>query len=106
MSKDKELRATPRTDGIMACVEQACAKTSSYEHYKANVEAARIGIEDLERELAEARRDAERYRWLRSDHPVQEGAPFIARLNLVGAFSRWTDEHADAAIDAARKDKP
>lgn len=51
--------------------------------------------------------DAERYRYLRSEHTVNLGEPFIGRQNLIGAFSRWTEEHADAAIDAqiaARKE--
>lgn len=57
----------------------------------------------LEAENAELRKDAERYRWLRENKPTYDGAPFIAR-NFGASFSQWTDEHADAAIDAAMKE--
>lgn len=50
--------------------------------------------------LESYRRDAERYRWLRSKHEVRDGQPFIGRQQA-GAFSRWTLEHADVAIDDA-----
>lgn len=49
-------------------------------------------------------RDAARYRWLRSEHAVSNGEPFIGRQSG-GTFSRWTEEHADAAIDAALSDQ-
>jgi len=45
--------------------------------------------------------DAERYQWLRTDHPIQEGEPFIAR-SFIGGISQWTLTFADEAIDAAR----
>lgn len=58
-------------------------------------------ILDLLIRLEAAEKDAARYRWLRSEHTVNLGEPFIGRVNLIGAFSRWTEEHADEAIDAA-----
>ena len=51
-------------------------------------------------QLAAAERDAERYRWLRSNHPIHDNSPFICR-NFGAAFSQWTDDQADKAIDAA-----
>ena len=45
-------------------------------------------------------RDAERYRWLRSNHPIHDNSPFICR-NFGAAFSQWTGDQADKAIDAA-----
>ena len=51
-------------------------------------------------QLAAAERDAERYRWLRSNHPIHDNSPFICR-NFGAAFSQWTGDQADKAIDAA-----
>jgi hypothetical protein len=50
--------------------------------------------------------DAVRYRWLKRDSDLAMGAPFIARMTALGAFSRWTEIHADEAIDAAMSDCP
>lgn len=52
-------------------------------------------------------RDAGRYRWLRKykGFNLAPAEPFIARQSN-GTFSRWTDESADAAIDAARELPP
>ena len=49
-------------------------------------------------QLAAAERDAERYRWLRSNHPIHDNRPFICR-NFGAAL--WTDDQVDKAIDAA-----
>ena len=54
----------------------------------------------VEQQLAAAEKDAERYRWLRSNHPIHDNSPFICR-NFGAAFSQWTDDQADKAIDAA-----
>ena len=51
-------------------------------------------------QLAAAEKDAERYRWLRSNHPIHDNSPFICR-NFGAAFSQWTGDQADKAIDAA-----
>lgn len=51
-------------------------------------------------QLAAAEKDAERYRWLRSNHPIHDNSPFICR-NFGAAFSQWTDDQADKVIDAA-----
>lgn len=59
-----------------------------------------VSILQLIARLEASERDGERYRYLRSEHTVNLGEPFIGRQNLIGAFSRWTEEHADAAIDA------
>mgnify|MGYP007069478060 CR=1 FL=1 len=61
-------------------------------------------VERLTRELAEAQKDAGRYRFLRSNHPIHDNTPFICR-NFGCAFSQWTNEQADAAIDAAMRGK-
>jgi hypothetical protein len=45
---------TPRTEGIMACVDDGLFKNNDYEHRKALQEAIRIGVEDMERELIAA----------------------------------------------------
>lgn len=51
-------------------------------------------------QLAATEKDAERYRWLRSNHPIHDNSPFICR-NFGAAFSQWTDDQADKAIDTA-----
>ena len=51
-------------------------------------------------QLAAAEKDAERYRWLRSNHPIHDNSPFICR-NFGATFSQWTGDQADKAIDAA-----
>ena len=51
----------------------------------------------------EVTRDAERYRWLRLDHPyssVYKGEPFIGQ-QLIGNTGRMVGEHADRAVDKA-----
>jgi hypothetical protein len=45
-------------------------------------------------------RDAERYRFLSSSHPIHDGTPFIAR-NFGASFSMWTGQDADREVDAA-----
>jgi hypothetical protein len=57
-------------------------------------------IAQLEAELAAATKDAERYRWLRSGKTEVRGLAFIG-IAGPGGISRFTDEHADSAIDAA-----
>jgi hypothetical protein len=53
----------------------------------------------LERELAEARKDAERYRWLRECR-----GPVAAGVERVPDGVQWLDTtDLDAAIDAARR---
>lgn len=49
--------------------------------------------------------DAARYRFLRREAFPGGGDPFICR-HANGVFSRWTIEHADAAIDAAMNSIP
>ena len=68
-----------------------------------NVRQANVYMDEnrrLKAELAEAKKDAERYRWLRSNHPIHDNSPFICR-NFGAAFSQWTDDQADKAIDTA-----
>ena len=45
-------------------------------------------------------KDAERYRWLRSNRPIHDTAPFICR-NFSASFSQWTGEDADRVVDEA-----
>lgn len=64
-------------------------------------------IAALERELAEARKDAARYRWLRSDvstGDIDLGVFQVAWSkvsNIPTTYRLLTEEHADTAIDAA-----
>ena len=51
------------------------------------------------------RKDAERYRWVRSAARTDTGEPWIARSFLSG-ISAWTGEYADEAIDAAMQPIP
>lgn len=56
----------------------------------------------LQRELAEARRDAERYRWLRQDTSDWWASGICEQLGSMGDIAgRLTNDHLDAAIDAA-----
>lgn len=77
---------------------------------KAELTRLRADNERLAKELAEAKRDAERYRWLR----VQPNDCSAPRIDVV----RWTEEdpasnsgeglrlhELDAAIDAAMKER-
>ena len=70
-------------------------------------------LQSLEQELELARKDAERYRWLRSFAKVSRGYGIpgdIAYVTLSDAFIRWEPYEAqvsmdgiDAAIDSARR---
>ena len=66
---------------MMSHIDKECAKTLKQ-------------VSQLERELAEARKDAERYRWLRENN-FQEPTPKGFRTTL---------EEIDAAIDEAMKE--
>jgi hypothetical protein len=83
-----EMSDTPRTD-----VAQHNMGSVAEPHYVVDVEVAH----DLERELAEARKDAERYRWLRGDKRGR---------SLSVSSLEWTGnaELSDAAVDAAMKE--
>lgn len=72
---------------------------------QASVDAARAEIVRERFASAEVRKDAERYRWLRSVARTDTGEPWIARSFLSG-ISAWTGEYADAAIDAAMQPIP
>jgi hypothetical protein len=62
--------------------------------------------DDLRTELAEARRDAERYRWLRDVAcDVPEGIGVARFHGCVREEIVWGDD-LDAAIEAARKETP
>ena len=62
-------------------------------HYVVDVDCSR----QLERELAEARKDAERYRWLRDDERGRS-------LSVSSLEWKNNSELSDAAIDAAMKE--
>lgn len=79
---------TPRTDAAehnMGSVVEP--------HYVVDVEVAR----DLERELAGARKDAERYRWLRERHENTV-------MDIYNSIPAMKPELLDAEIDAAMKE--
>jgi len=63
-------------------------------------------IATLRAELAEARRDAERYRWLRRRNELTVAddprGPFVIDLLDDDTIHHMTGEEIDAAIDAAR----
>ena len=71
--------------------------------------AIKAFVSRLERELAAVRKDAERYRWLRSNCQYgfedQDGPQLIHRNGETGPHqnARWR-EHLDAAIDAKSPD--
>lgn len=56
-------------------------------------------VDRLERELAECKRDAERYRWLREQ--CEKGDLVIARCGT-WELESWFSDDPDAAIDAAQ----
>lgn len=66
--------------------------------------------ETAERQLAEARKDAERYRWLRDKSPGQNEQPIVVTQARSGYHMKYIGPLAyadlDAAIDAALKEKP
>ena len=58
----------------------------------------------LERKLAAAQKDAERYRWLRK---FKRGCPIaVIRMDQSDGDTIYCDEDLDAAIDAAKESKP
>ncbi len=79
---------------------------ASREHWDAKRDAE---IERLERELTVARRDAERYRWLRNTAVDHDTSPWCVAWN--DPHDSREGEHPcggkelDAAIDAFLKDK-
>jgi hypothetical protein len=80
---------TPRTDWLNADYREAAI---------ANLWAtAEDRITELERENAELRKDAERYRWLK-DSPWDEDLTRVIQFHLNAKF--------DTAIDAAMEKKP
>ena len=78
---------TPRTDAW-------CRANQKRETYRDIDALAR----QLERELAQARKDAERYRWLTYDHPDAD-VRFQVRL-IAGSMAISGKGYTDAAIDA------
>lgn len=99
---------TPRTHAIMAMVRKLDREALSHEYRIAMREGVECGIEQLERELAEARRDAERYRWLRDEaiHFVcHDGtdSPWVVLGKSAYECAPTCGGELDAAIDAAMK---
>jgi hypothetical protein len=72
--------------------------------YDCSPAAAAALLNRLADELEALRKDAERYRWLRTNHPIHDNSPFICR-NFGASFSQWTGEDADTVIDAAMKEQ-
>jgi len=64
-------------------------------------------IERLERELAETRRNAEQYRWLRDKRISGLGLPSLAVINERGTLIPWggTARDTDEAIADAMKEE-
>ena len=92
---------TPRTDA-------EALKWGPREGVK-NITVPTYFAEDLERELAEARRDAERYRWLRDCNAWRSDRSItVQERHYVGGrysgMSAIHSEHLDAAIDAAMQE--
>jgi hypothetical protein len=78
---------TPRTDALVSTQPKECGINELADSYNKLLDFARR----LERELAEAKRDAERYRWLRSR--VIYGPIWSPQIIF--------DDTLDAAIDTA-----
>ena len=94
-------------DGINALEKQLREAQTTIAQQAEQLAAAESRLHDVathcatvEQQLAAAEKDAERYRWLRSNHPIHDNSPFICR-NFGAAFSQWTGDQADKAIDAA-----
>lgn len=86
---------TPRTDAMIfkaGLVAEVCLVTPA--GYARTLERE---LAALRAELAAAKRDAERYRWLRDDAPVSE----IEINDMIMLDPAKTDENFDAAIDEA-----
>jgi hypothetical protein len=84
-----------------------------YMQAAAHIECATLEIEYLQAELAEARRDAERYQWVKSRAGGEITLKQFTAKNsgcLKHGFSTpeavRSAKTADAAIDAARKETP
>ncbi len=61
--------------------------------------------ERLQAENTALRKDAARYRFLRSNSPLENDSPFICICSHGTAFSQWIENHADAVIDDAMPQK-
>ena len=65
---------------------------------------------DMALQRAEARKDAERYRWLRDKSPGQNEQPIVVTQARSGYHMKYIGPLAyadlDAAIDTALKEKP
>lgn len=76
-------------------------KLSSLKHYAWMGWLAAHASRDAEVEAL--RKDAARYRWLRSRVAGTDRKPFICIFH--GNFSLWNGEHADCEIDAAMQEE-
>jgi hypothetical protein len=78
--------------------------------YKGIAFVANMDKLEAERQLAEARKDAERYRWLRDKSPGQNEQPIVVTQARSGYHMKYIGPLAyadlDAAIDTALKEKP
>ena len=101
-SRDNEIDALEqklaRADARIAELERECSQWRDELRIYRETENKRIA--ELETDLELARRDVERYRWLRDESGNDHHTPWCA----VGySDPTWlTGEHLDAAIDAAR----
>ena len=72
---------------------------SDDEHLHMGMAAVADALQKARIEVEGYRKDAERYRWLRSNLASMSGYPFICYFR--GSFCQWTGEHADMAVDEA-----
>jgi len=57
-------------------------------------------------ELASARKDAERYRWLRSEPRYERGGPQIMIWTAEHGYQALYEDKADAALAREQEEKP
>lgn len=86
----------------IAELEKECSEWKNDAINGLNAAYLRGRVKELERQLEEARKDAERYRWLRRWKGQEHEPPFTVQHELDGTL--WGGD-LDAAIDAAMKEQ-
>ena len=100
LTRDVEMRE----DAAKSAFKNSKAMQKHAEKFRDIGELQKDRIEQLERKLAEAQEDAERYRFIRniSDGVIGlAGVPCVAMPNGMSSGYYLNAEHADFAIDAA-----
>ena len=117
-SESKSSMSTPlgdEIDRLLAEVERLTRERDNHaesfkQQHQANVELLERA-ESAERREQEARKDAERYRWLRDEaHPDREDTGVACKETHMTDWGKWYEkflsgEELDAAIDAALRSK-